>query len=62
MRPRAPRSDAGDADRETVLHIYAVEILYAAVVNGHIDWHKAIVVRRRCRSTRPCTSAGTNGA
>ena len=43
MRPRAPRADAGDADRETVLYIYTVEILYAAVVDGHIDWHKATV-------------------
>ena len=43
VRPRAPRSDAGNADRETVLHIYTVEILYAAVVDGYIDWHKAIV-------------------
>ena len=43
MRPRARRSDAGNADRETVLHIYTVETLYAAVVDGYIDWHKAIV-------------------
>ena len=43
MRPRVPRSNAGDADRETVLHIYTVESLYAAVVDGYIDWHKAIV-------------------
>ena len=26
-----------------MLHIYTVEILYAAVVDGHIDLHKAIV-------------------
>ena len=42
MRSRLPRSDAGDADTETVLHIYTVD-LYAAIVDGYIDWHKAIV-------------------
>ena len=43
MRPRGPRSDPAIADRETVLHVYTVETLYAAVVDGYIDWHKAIV-------------------
>ena len=30
-------------DREAVLHIYNVEMLYAAVVDGYVDWQTAIV-------------------
>ena len=34
---------ADAADREAVLHVYDVEILYSAVVDGYVDWQTAIV-------------------
>lgn len=39
---RAPSGTADAADREAVLHVYGVEMLYAAVV-GYPDWRTAIV-------------------
>lgn len=36
-------SGTADDDRETVLHVYSVEMLYAAVVDGYVDWQTAIV-------------------
>ena len=34
---------AGEGDKNTVLHIYNVENLYAAVVEAYIEWQTALV-------------------
>ena len=34
---------ADEDDKNTVLHIYNVETLYAAVVEGYIEWQTALV-------------------
>ena len=35
--------DAKDIDLQRVLHIYNVETLYAAVVEGYVEWRTALV-------------------
>ena len=42
-RPGATPTPVDAVDRETVLHVYTVETLYAAVVDAYVDWHTAIV-------------------
>ncbi|MCY4120210.1 MAG: hypothetical protein OXG72_04740, partial [Acidobacteria bacterium] len=34
---------ADDGDKNTVLHVYTVENLYAAVVEAYIQWQTALV-------------------
>ena len=43
QRARTGSGTVDAADREAVLHVYDVEMLYAAVVDGYVDWQTAIV-------------------